>query len=49
MPTQLALRFDEVPLSCKVQERYHAIAPCLAEQSSPAERARHLNIRRYQK
>ena len=44
MPVQLTLRFDAVPVSCPVQERYHAIAPCLAGQSSPAEQARALDI-----
>jgi transposase len=44
MPSQLVLRFDEVPVSCPVQERYHAIAPCLAGQRSIAEQARLLNV-----
>jgi len=41
---QLALRFDEVGVNCPVQQRYHAIAPCLAGKSSPAETARSLDI-----
>ncbi len=28
MPIQWSLRFDEVPITCSVQERYHAVAPC---------------------
>ena len=39
MPTQLALRFADVPVSCEVQERYHAVAPCLAGKLSAAELA----------
>jgi transposase len=42
--TQLALRFDEVEVDCPVQQRYHAIAPCLAEKRSPAAQARSLNV-----
>jgi hypothetical protein len=37
MPT--ALRFDQVPVTCPVQERYHTIAPCLAGLRTPAEAA----------
>jgi len=44
MPHQLALRFDEVPLTCPTQERYHSIAPILAGKSSPAEQAELLNL-----
>jgi hypothetical protein len=44
MPTQFALQFDEVPLTCSTQERYHAIAPILAGKSSPAEQAELLNL-----
>lgn len=44
MPTQLALRFDAVPISCPAQERYHAIAPCLAGVRTPAEQAHDLNL-----
>lgn len=44
MSTQLALRFDEVEVDCPVQQRYHAIAPCLAEKRSPAAQARSLNV-----
>jgi len=44
MPTQLALHFDEVPISCPAQQRYHAIAPCLARRSSPSGIARQLDV-----
>jgi hypothetical protein len=44
MPTQIALRFDEVPITCPTQQRYHAIAPCLAGHCSPADIARHLDV-----
>jgi transposase/transposase InsO family protein len=44
MPVQLALRFDEVPVTCPVQRRYHDIAPCLAGKATPVEQARHLNL-----
>ena len=44
MPTQLALAFDAVPGTCEVQERYHSIAPCLADVRAPAEQAQALNL-----
>jgi putative transposase len=44
MPTQLALAFDAVPVTCAVQERYHSIAPCLAGIRTPAEQAQSLNL-----
>jgi transposase len=44
MSAQLALRFDEVPVTCTAQERYHEIAPILAGKCSPAERAESLNV-----
>ena len=44
MPTQLALSFDAVPVTCEVQQRYHSIAPCLAGISTPAEQAQALNV-----
>jgi transposase len=44
MPTQLALRFDEVPVTCSTQERYHSIAPILAGKSSATEQAELLNL-----
>ena len=44
MSIQLVLRLDQVPVSCEVQERYHAIAPCLAGKLSVAEQAHALNL-----
>ena len=44
MPTQLALKFDDVPVTCSVQERYHAIAPCLAGVATPTEVAAAQNL-----
>lgn len=44
MPTQLALKFDDVPVTCSAQERYHAIAPCLAGARTPIEQACALNL-----
>jgi transposase len=44
MPTQLALSFEAVPVTCEVQKRYHSIAPCLAGISTPAEQAEVLNL-----
>ena len=41
---QLALSFDEVPVTCLAQGRYHAIAPCLAGQATPAEQAQRPNV-----
>jgi putative transposase len=44
MAEQLKLPFDEVPISCPVQERYHAIAPLLAEKISPDKQAEVLHL-----
>jgi transposase len=44
MPTQLALIFDDVPITCPTQKRYHAIAGCLAGKASPREVAEQLNV-----
>ncbi len=44
MPTQLALRFSDVPVTDKAQQRYHSIAPCLAGVRTAREQARVLNI-----
>lgn len=44
MPTQLALAFEAVPVTCEVQARYHSIAPCLAGVRTPAEQAQALNL-----
>lgn len=48
MTAQLALCFDEVPVTDQTQARYHAIAPCLAGKLSAIEQARYLNLS-YQK
>jgi transposase len=45
---QLPLTFDEVPLSCQIQKRYHAIAPVLARRATPYDQAAELNLS-YQK
>ncbi len=37
MSVQLALHFDEVPITCETQQRYHYIAPCLAGKRSAEE------------
>ncbi len=39
MSVQLALRFDEVPITCETQQRYHSISPCLAGKRSAEEQA----------
>ena len=44
MPTQLALRFDDVPITCQAQQRYHSLAPCLAGVRTAHEQARILNL-----
>jgi transposase len=44
MPKQLALRFDEVPVTDKTQERYHAIAPCLAGRLTVSQQAAALDL-----
>lgn len=44
MSKQLALRFDEVPVTCPTQERYHAIAPCLAGRVTAGQQAEVLNL-----
>jgi transposase len=44
MPQQLSLAFDEVPITCPVQGRYHAIAPVLADKLTAREQAGHLNL-----
>jgi transposase len=40
---QLKLSFDEVPISCSEQEKYHAIAPILAGKVTIKEQAQNLN------
>jgi len=44
MSVQLALRFDEVPITCDTQQRYHSIAPCLAGKRSAEEQADALRL-----
>jgi len=44
MSVQLALRFDEVPITCETQKRYHSIAPCLAGRRSAEEQADALGL-----
>ena len=44
MSVQLALRFDEVPITCETQQRYHSIAPCLAGKRSAEEQADALGL-----
>lgn len=44
MPTQLALAFDSMPVTCPVQKRYHSIAPCLAGTQTPEAQARAVTI-----
>jgi transposase len=44
MSTQLAFPFADVPVTCPIQRRYHAIAPLLAGHSSMAEQAQALSI-----
>jgi transposase len=44
MSIQLALCFDEVPVTCEIQQRYHSIAPCLAGKQSAEEQADALGL-----
>jgi transposase len=44
MPIQLALQFDDVPVTCEVQRRYHILAPVLAGRRSVAEQAQAFNL-----
>jgi hypothetical protein len=44
MSVQLALCFDEVPITCEIQQRYHSISPCLAGKRSAEEQADALGI-----
>lgn len=44
MSIQLRLLFEDVPVTCPTQAKYHAIAPCLAEQIEPRQQARWLNL-----
>lgn len=44
MAEQLKLAFEEIPISCPTQERYHAIAPVLANKVTAQQRAEVLSI-----
>ena len=44
MSIQPLLPFEDVPVTCEVQARYHAIAPCLAEKVEPRQQAKLLNL-----
>jgi transposase len=44
MSIQPLLPFADVPITCEVQARYHAIAPCLAEKVEPKQQAKLLNL-----
>ena len=44
MPKQFRLSFDDVPVTCRAQCRYHAIAPVLAGRRSASEQAYSLDI-----
>ena len=44
MSVQPLLPFEDVPVTCPVQARYHAIAPCLAEKVEPRQQAQLLNL-----
>ena len=44
MSVQPLLPFEDVPISCRVQARYHAIAPCLAGKVEPRQQAQLLNF-----
>ena len=44
MSVQLALCFDEVPITCETQQRYHSISPCLAGKRSAEEQADALGL-----
>lgn len=44
MSVQPLLPFADVPVTCQVQARYHAIAPCLAGKVEPRQQAKLLNL-----
>jgi transposase len=44
MSVQLALCFDEAPITCETQQRYHSISPCLAGKRSAEEQADALGL-----
>ena len=41
---QPMLPFEDVPVTCPTQAKYHAIAPCLAGQIEPKQQAKLLNL-----
>lgn len=41
---QPMLPFEEVPVTCPIQAKYHAIAPCLAGRIEPKQQAKLLNL-----
>jgi hypothetical protein len=43
-PIQLKLPFEDIPVTCPTQAKYHAIAPCLAGQVEPKQQAKLLNL-----
>lgn len=43
MSIQPMLPFEDVPITCPTQAKYHVIAPCLAGQVEPKQQARLLN------
>lgn len=44
MTVQLSLPFEDVPVTCPTQAKYHSIAPCLAGQVEPRQQAKLLNL-----
>ena len=44
MAIQPMLPFEDVPVTCPTQAKYHAIAPCLAGQIEPKQQAKLLNL-----
>ena len=44
MSVQPMLPFEDVPVTCPTQARYHAIAPCLAGKVEPRQQAKLLNL-----
>ncbi len=44
MTIQPMLPFADVPVTCRTQARYHAIAPCLAGAAEPKQQAKLLNL-----
>lgn len=44
MSIQPMLPFEDVPITCPTQAKYHSIAPCLAGQVEPKQQAKLLNL-----